>query len=89
MDDWNERRRELAAMYVEKLGKLAIDGLQLPVTLSYGVPVWHLFVCQVNRRDELLKFLNDQGIGAGIHYPIPIHQVCICEFSSFDLLFFS
>ena len=34
--------------------------------------VYHLFVASVARRDELLLFLNDNGIGCGIHYPIPI-----------------
>ena len=25
------------------------------------------------RRDELLKFLNEKGVEAKIHYPIPLH----------------
>lgn len=36
--------------------------------------VFHLYVIQVENRDGLLKYLNDKGIAAQIHYPIPIHR---------------
>jgi dTDP-4-amino-4,6-dideoxygalactose transaminase len=36
--------------------------------------VFHLYVVRVLRRDELLRFLNERGIEAKIHYPIPIHM---------------
>ena len=34
---------------------------------------YHTFVVQVDRRDELKKFLEKNGVGSAIHYPIPIH----------------
>jgi dTDP-4-amino-4,6-dideoxygalactose transaminase len=35
--------------------------------------VYHLFVVQVPNRDEILARLRDSGIGAGVHYPTPVH----------------
>jgi dTDP-4-amino-4,6-dideoxygalactose transaminase len=35
--------------------------------------VWHLFVVQVDERDRVLAVLNADGIGAGLHYPVPLH----------------
>jgi dTDP-4-amino-4,6-dideoxygalactose transaminase len=36
--------------------------------------IWHLFVVRVGRRDEVLQRLHAAGIGAGVHYPKPIHM---------------
>lgn len=71
---WNARRREVAARYAEGLaGTQAV----LPAAKPWCEHVWHLYVIQHPRRDALMKALSDQGIGCGIHYPIPIHQqVC-------------
>jgi dTDP-4-amino-4,6-dideoxygalactose transaminase len=35
--------------------------------------VYHHYAVLAPRRDELLAYLRDHGIGAGIHYPIPCH----------------
>jgi dTDP-4-amino-4,6-dideoxygalactose transaminase len=68
---WNEARRQAAGRYQELLQGL--PGVTLPETLPGNEHVWHLYVIRVPRRDEVLKKLNAAGIGAGIHYPIPIH----------------
>jgi len=73
MDDWNGQRRKTAAMYDAKLK--GIGDLVMPKTPPDTVPVWHLYVVRTEKRDALLKFLNDNGVGAGIHYPIPIHEL--------------
>jgi len=73
MDSWNGRRGELAAYYSEKLK--GVGDFVTPVIASGVVSVWHLYVVRTAKRDALLKFLNDSGIGAGIHYPIPIHEL--------------
>jgi dTDP-4-amino-4,6-dideoxygalactose transaminase len=36
-------------------------------------PVWHLYVIEVDGRDELRTYLAERSIEAGIHYPLPIH----------------
>jgi len=70
LDNWNDRRRRLADLYREYLS-------DLPVTLPHDAPdgshVYHLFVIRVAQRDALLGYLNSQGIGAGVHYPVPTH----------------
>ena len=35
--------------------------------------VYHLYMLRVQKRDELLAFLNRQGVEAKVHYPIPLH----------------
>jgi len=74
LDRWNETRRTLAARYRERL---ADTGLVLPATDANGEHIYHLFVVRCATRDAVLAQLNAAGIGAAIHYPVPVHQqVC-------------
>lgn len=73
LDDWNAERRAAAAYYAELLDGL--DGVTLPVEVKGNEHVWHLYVVRVPRRDAVLASLNTNGIGAGIHYPAPVHQL--------------
>ncbi|HET7486285.1 MAG TPA: DegT/DnrJ/EryC1/StrS family aminotransferase [Acidimicrobiales bacterium] len=68
---WNEQRRQAAARYASLLA--GIPGVVLPGTAEGNEHVWHLYVTRVPRRDEVLASLRDSGIGAGIHYPVPVH----------------
>ncbi|MFI5531647.1 DegT/DnrJ/EryC1/StrS family aminotransferase [Kitasatospora sp. NPDC051853] len=70
---WNEARRAAAARYDALLGELA--GVTLPLTMPGNEHVWHLYAVRIDggRRDEVLAALNAAGIGAGIHYPVPVH----------------
>ncbi len=70
LDRWNARRAAIAARYQEMLTGLP---LQLPVARRDASHVYHLFVLQVSHRDAVLAHLKAEGIGAGVHYPIPIH----------------
>ncbi|BBH68036.1 glutamine--scyllo-inositol aminotransferase [Actinoplanes sp. OR16] len=70
--DWNVRRRAAAARYAELLAGL--DDVVLPVTLDGNEHVWHIYCIRVPRRDEVLATLNENGVGAAIHYPIPVHR---------------
>ncbi|HEX2206247.1 MAG TPA: DegT/DnrJ/EryC1/StrS family aminotransferase [Longimicrobium sp.] len=71
LDGWNARRRELAALYRELL---ADAGVLLPQEMRGVEHVWHLFVVRHPERDRLMAELHARGIGAGVHYPIPIHE---------------
>ncbi len=71
LDAWNQARRQAAARYDQLLAGLS--GIELPKTLPGNEPVWHLYVVRVPNRDEVLAKLNAEGIGAGIHYPVPLH----------------
>jgi dTDP-4-amino-4,6-dideoxygalactose transaminase len=68
---WNDARRAAARRYDALLGNVA--GVGRPSTLPGNEHVWHLYVVRVPRRDDVLRKLNAAGIGAGIHYPVPIH----------------
>lgn len=68
---WNERRRRAADRYQELLADL--PGVVLPRSAEGNIDVWHLYVIRVAERDRVLAALNDAGIGAGIHYPVPVH----------------
>ncbi len=72
IDEWNDRRREIAAMYTEGLKDLG--WIKLPYEKPGYRHVYHLYVIEVDQRDEMLKYLNDAGIDAKTHYPIAIHQ---------------
>ncbi|HSO49652.1 MAG TPA: DegT/DnrJ/EryC1/StrS family aminotransferase [Acidimicrobiia bacterium] len=68
---WNQERREAAVRYDELLQKLG--EVVRPKVLAGNEHVWHLYVVRVPNRDEVLAKLQSVGIGAGIHYPTPIH----------------
>jgi dTDP-4-amino-4,6-dideoxygalactose transaminase len=69
--EWNDIRRKAAARYFELLAD--VPGLRLPRPDPMNADVWHLFVVQVAERDRILAELNAAGVGAGVHYPTPIH----------------
>jgi dTDP-4-amino-4,6-dideoxygalactose transaminase len=71
LDDWNAARRAAAARYDELLGD--IEQVRRPVTVVGNEHVWHLYVIRVPARDAILAHLHANGIGAGIHYPYPVH----------------
>jgi dTDP-4-amino-4,6-dideoxygalactose transaminase len=70
LDDWNEKRRELMTEYRRWIDPAAA---RLVEELPGGAGVHHLAVVQVNDRDGVRKELAEQGIGTGIHYPVPCH----------------
>ncbi len=69
---WNAARREAAARYDAALRGL--DEVIRPRTLAGNEHIWHLYVIRVPDRDRVLSELAAAGIGAGVHYPAPIHR---------------
>jgi len=70
LDQWNQRRRSIAARYVAQLSDLPIV---LPKQTSEATHVYHLFVIQTKERDRLKQYLEAKGIQTQIHYPVPVH----------------
>jgi len=70
LDRWNDQRREAAIQYAEVL---AGSSLVLPVEAESRKHVYHLYVVQVDDRDDLRRQLAEAGVESGIHYPIPLH----------------
>jgi len=67
----NLARRQAASRYAELLADL--PEVILPRTAPGNEHVWHLYAIRVPRRDQVLRCLHDEGISAGIHYPVPVH----------------
>lgn len=72
LEAWNDRRREIAAIYDTALADL--PGLRLPAVAAGTRPVWHLYVVRHPRRDALRAALEEVGVPAALHYPIANHQ---------------
>lgn len=71
LEQWNNRRRAIAAFYDEAL---ADTGLILPHVPPWAQPVWHLYVVQSDDRDRLATRLEENGVQTLIHYPVPHHR---------------
>jgi dTDP-4-amino-4,6-dideoxygalactose transaminase len=74
LQKWTNERRRVAHRYHELLKDTP---LQLPLEASFAESAYHLYVVRHPRRDELKKYLDDNGVGCALHYPLPLHlQKC-------------
>jgi dTDP-4-amino-4,6-dideoxygalactose transaminase len=71
---WTAARRRIVARYTQLLKGTP---LKLQAELPNTEGAWHLYVVRHARRDELRAYLEKQGVGTGLHYPVPLHlQKC-------------
>ena len=68
---WNQARRKKAGIYNDLLS--GIDSLFLPYEADDATHVYHVYAIRTQHRDALMKYLADEGIYCGIHYPVPVH----------------
>jgi dTDP-4-amino-4,6-dideoxygalactose transaminase len=73
LDAWNDARRRHAAAY-DRLLASREDVVRIP-DADGNLSAYHLYVIRVKDRDARLARLHAAGIGAGIHYPIPVHRL--------------
>lgn len=71
IDQWNQQRRDKAAIYNEALKDLSIT---LPYVKENREAVFHLYIIQTKYRDELMAHLKEHGIASGVYYPVPLHK---------------
>jgi dTDP-4-amino-4,6-dideoxygalactose transaminase len=71
LENLNERRRRNAALYRQLLKSPKVI---VPQCRENEYNIFHTFIVQVERRDELKEYLQINGVDTVIHYPIPIHQ---------------
>jgi len=72
LNGWNEKRLEIAKLYDGLLSD--IEEVDLPPRGNDRIkPVHYMYVIRASQRDRLMKWLNDEGIECGVHYPVPIH----------------
>ncbi|MDY6875227.1 MAG: DegT/DnrJ/EryC1/StrS family aminotransferase [Chloroflexota bacterium] len=71
LEDWTASRRAHACRYTELL---SYSDVVTPHESPDARHVYHLYVIRTSQRDDLLAHLKEKGIGAGVHYPIPLHR---------------
>lgn len=74
LDEWNSKRVSAATYYNDALEQKS--DIERPELVLDGSHVYHLYPIRLPSdvdRDSVLKSMNEMGIGAGVHYPIPIH----------------
>lgn len=75
LDRWNDNRRSTAAFYNRAFTEAGLVGSEVhlpPETANGEVANFHQYTLRVTGRDGLLQTLRDQGIGAGVYYPLPL-----------------
>ena len=70
---WTESRRKAASEYSRNLSSVNIKEPITPYSPPYVEHVYHLYIINTPRRDELSKYLSGRGIQTALHYPIPLH----------------
>lgn len=74
-EKWTKERREIDAFYKEQLSE--IDEITINAVADGATTVNHLFTIRSYKRDELQKYMAENGVGTKIHYPVPPHlQEC-------------
>lgn len=70
LDELAQEKRTICKKYMAQMHN---DRFILPTTREGATHIWHQFVIRTEARDELIRYLDDRGIGTIIHYPIPPH----------------
>ncbi len=71
LDTWNVDRRKVASWY--DAGLRGIKQVKTPAVLPGTEPVYHLYVIIVPDREALMKYLKDNGVETGVHYPCSLN----------------
>jgi len=78
LNDWNTKRREHAYFYNELFAECS--DIQTPKELDNTYCVYHQYTVKVPNRDEVHKMLQENGIGAMLYYPVPLHLQKVHEY---------
>ncbi len=70
LDKWNEKRRQIAKIYDEKLKD---TDLIIPVIKDENETVYHMYILQSENREAMLNKLKEKGVATGVYYPVPLH----------------
>ncbi|CAM4102678.1 DegT/DnrJ/EryC1/StrS family aminotransferase [Gillisia limnaea] len=70
LPNWNDRRREIGKRYQQEIKN---DIIKLQAQPNWSQSVYHLFVITTENREGLIKYLNENNISPGLHYPVPCH----------------
>ncbi len=70
LDELAEEKKNICVRYLNELHN---DKIELPKVRKGASHIWHQFVIRAECRDDLIKYLDEKGVGTIIHYPIPPH----------------
>lgn len=70
IDEITKERHNISSTYLKEIKN---KNIELPRVCNSVTTVWHQFVIKVKKRQALIDYLNERGIGTIIHYPIPPH----------------
>ncbi len=70
--EWTEQRRTNAAYYDAQFA--ALDEVVTPAVREDCYHVYHQYVIRVPKRDAVLAFLRERGVGCAVFYPLPLHE---------------
>ncbi|MGC8227812.1 DegT/DnrJ/EryC1/StrS family aminotransferase [Pseudobacillus badius] len=73
LDKWSHARRERAAYYTDHLQEKLAGVIQTPVQKKGNYHVYHQYTLRVPERDQLQRYLKEQGIATMVYYPQPLH----------------
>jgi dTDP-4-amino-4,6-dideoxygalactose transaminase len=79
LEKWTSERQKKAERYQLLFRDLlsSVKGLELPAVQYQNRHIFHQYVIRVQERDQVRKFLTENGIGTDIYYPVPLHlQEC-------------
>lgn len=74
LDEWNQRRRDIAGLYLENIHPGQGENFILPSVGEGNEHVWHIFAVRAKDREALIEHLDRNRIGWIIHYPIPPYR---------------
>lgn len=77
VDEWNERRGELAKQYTQRLSKLEV---MVPFEAPQSRHVYHLYIIGIKERERVQRVLKDSRIASGVYYPQPLHLTMPCQY---------
>ena len=86
LDDFNHKRIENAKYFTDKLNDT--KGIELPLYPDNKKHVFNLYTLKIENRDEFASYLEENGIGYGIHYPAPIYKQSLYQDLGFGNLQF-
>jgi dTDP-4-amino-4,6-dideoxygalactose transaminase len=72
LPEWNEARRTHAAAYDSAFA--GVDGVEPLVVRDEATHVYHQYVVRIADRDAALEAIRERGVGAGVHYPVPLNR---------------
>lgn len=75
IDEFNTRRRNIAALYDEALKEIGETLLILPKSLPDAYHVYHQYTVNVSGREDLQSYLKGKGVASMVYYPFPLHKM--------------